>query len=104
MATARAQGGLRGEMQRFFIYFFSFSVRRGPGSPSFFPTCLMVHPSTTSVTRARQRSKVKIWPLGIVSHTVWSSAEMNPDWVVYSRTAGLVSVWPCFPPTSCPLR
>jgi hypothetical protein len=26
----------------------------------------------TSITRAGQRSKVKIWPLGIVSHTVWS--------------------------------
>lgn len=76
MATARAQGGLRGEMRRFFY----FSAR----SPSFFPTCSMVHPSTTCVTRAgqgkRSRKSQDLAPEDRVSHRM-EHADMNPYWV-----------------------
>jgi hypothetical protein len=92
MATARAQGGLGGEVGFFtFQYGVPVSSRRVRWS--------------TRVRHFHNQGRAKVQsqdlaPGDRVSHRMepWSSAEMNPYWVTYSRTLGLVSVWTCFPP------
>lgn len=72
MATARAQGGLKGERM--------LAALRKVKKVTFLPTCVMAHTNTTPYQGwqgrqlVRSSKKVKIWSLGIVSHTVWTMA------------------------------
>ena len=98
MATARAQGGLKGECLEPCESKESHSLGDGVCT-------VMAHTNTTSYQGwqgrplVRSSKKVKIRPLGIVSHTVWSM-QNEP---ISPGLLGLVSVWTCFPPhIACP--
>jgi hypothetical protein len=87
MATARAQGGLRG-------------VSFGGKEESHFSLPEVFEWSTR--VRLPYQGKVQqsqdLAPGDRVSHRM-EHAEMNPYWITYySRTSGLVSVWTCSPP------
>lgn len=71
MATARAQGGLR-ESDGFVVFPFFF-IFFGPGKKSTFLRDVFDGPP--KYYRDPGPEKVKSWPLGIVSHTVWRHAE-----------------------------